>query len=107
MGERQSIAPKGGRAIVRRRPQLEMAKVLQKPMFVLPACQQVSVNTLLRDNLGLAEKDTFLFCALKPGMHQTLIQKTPEPRRGIGQISLFSTLPKLSRSLELGSRKGT
>ena len=32
-----------------------MAQVLQKPVFVLPGCQRMSVNTLLCDILGLAE----------------------------------------------------
>ena len=35
-------------------PHLEMAQVLQKPVFALPGCQQMSVNTLLCDTLGLA-----------------------------------------------------
>ena len=33
----------------------EMAQMLQKPVFVLPGCQRMSVNTLLCDTLGLAE----------------------------------------------------
>ena len=37
------------------KPQLEMAKMLQKPVFALQGCQLVSVNTLLCDTLGLAE----------------------------------------------------
>ena len=36
-------------------PQLEMARVLQKPVFALPGCQRMSVNTLLCDTLGLAD----------------------------------------------------
>ena len=36
-------------------PHLEMAQMLQKPVFVLPGCQPMSVNTLLCDTLGLAE----------------------------------------------------
>ena len=35
--------------------QLDMAKMLQKPMFALPGCQRISVNTLLCDTLGLAD----------------------------------------------------
>ena len=46
VGERQGIAQKGVRAIEGERPQLEMAKVLQKPVFVLQGCQQINVNTL-------------------------------------------------------------
>ena len=36
-------------------PHLEMAQMLQKPVFALPGCQQISVNTLLCDTLGLAD----------------------------------------------------
>ena len=36
-------------------PQLEMANVLQNPVFALPGCQRISVNTLLCDTLGLAD----------------------------------------------------
>ena len=35
--------------------QPEIARVLQKPLFALPGCQQISVNTLVCDTLGLAE----------------------------------------------------
>ena len=31
-----------------------MAQMLQKPVFALPGCQRMSVNTLLCDTLGLA-----------------------------------------------------
>ena len=34
--------------------QLDMAEMLQKPVFALPRCQPISVNTLLCDTLGLA-----------------------------------------------------
>ena len=34
---------------------LEMSQMLQKPVFALPGCQQMSVNTLLCDTLALAE----------------------------------------------------
>ena len=54
MGERQSIAQKGVCAIVARNPRLEMAQMLQKPVFVLPGFQQMSVNTLLCDTVVLA-----------------------------------------------------
>ena len=37
------------------KPQPETAKMLQKPVFALPGCQPISVNTLLCDTLGLAE----------------------------------------------------
>ena len=33
----------------------EMAQVLQKPVFALPGCQRMSVNTLLCDTLALAD----------------------------------------------------
>ena len=33
----------------------EMAQMLQKPVRALAGCQQMSVNTLLCDTLGLAE----------------------------------------------------
>ena len=55
LGERQSIAQKGVRAIDARNSWLEMAQMLQKPLFALPGCQRTSVNTLLCDTLGLAE----------------------------------------------------
>ena len=35
---------------------LDMAKMLQKPVFALLGCQRMSVNTLLCDTLTLAEK---------------------------------------------------
>ena len=40
MGKRQCITQKGLRAIDARNSQLEMAQVLQKPVFVLPGCQR-------------------------------------------------------------------
>ena len=33
----------------------EMAQMLQNPVFALPGCQRMSVNTLLCDALALAE----------------------------------------------------
>ena len=33
----------------------KIAQMLQKPVFALPGCQRMSVNTLLCDTLGLAE----------------------------------------------------
>ena len=33
----------------------KMAQMLQKPVFALPGCQRMSVNTLLCDTLGLAD----------------------------------------------------
>ena len=33
----------------------KMAQTLQKPVFALPNCQRMSVNTLLCDTLGLAD----------------------------------------------------
>ena len=59
MGERQSIAQKGVRAIDARNWQLDMAQMLQKPVFALPGCQRMSVNTLLCDSLGLADKKRY------------------------------------------------
>ena len=41
------------------KPQLEMANMLQKPVFALPGCQPIDVNTLLCDALGLAEHNSF------------------------------------------------
>ena len=38
---------KGVRAIDARNSQLDMAQVLQKPVFALPGCQRMSVNALL------------------------------------------------------------
>ena len=49
------FSEKGVHAVEARNSQLEMAQVLQKPVFALPGCQQMSVNTLLRDISGLAE----------------------------------------------------
>ena len=62
MGERQSIEPRGVRAIDARKLQLEMAQVLQKPVFVLPGSQQMSVNTLSSDALGLGAKKSPQIC---------------------------------------------
>ena len=42
----------------------EMAQMLQKPVFALPGCQRMSVNTLLCDTLALADL-LRLFCALR------------------------------------------
>ena len=44
-------------------PHLEMAQMLQKPVFALPGCQQMSVNTLLCDTLALAEFGHPVQCA--------------------------------------------
>ena len=55
VGERQSIAQKGVRAIDARNSQLDMAQMLQNRMVVLPGCQRMSVNTFLCDTLGLAD----------------------------------------------------
>ena len=52
LGERQSIPQKGVRAIDARNSQPDMAQV---PVFALPGCQRMSVNTLLCDTLRLAE----------------------------------------------------
>ena len=57
MGERQSIAQKGVRAIDARNSQLEMAQTLQKPVFALPGCHRTSASTLLCDTLGLADRN--------------------------------------------------
>ena len=35
--------------------------MLQKPVFALPGCQRMSVNTLLCDTLGLADNYPFCF----------------------------------------------
>ena len=48
---------KGGFQDTPEKPQLEMAKVLQKPVFALPGYQPISVNTLLCDTLGLADQN--------------------------------------------------
>ena len=56
LGERQSIAQKGVRAIDT--PEIrssKMAQMPQKPVFAPPGCQRMSVNTLLCGTLGLAE----------------------------------------------------
>ena len=55
MGERRSIAQKGVRAISEKKMQLEMARMLQNPVFALPDCQPINANILLCDTLGLAE----------------------------------------------------
>ena len=47
----QGVALKGLRAI----EQLEVAEVLQKPVFALAGRQQISVNTVLCRTLGLAD----------------------------------------------------
>ena len=51
VGERQSIAQKGVRAIAARNSQPEYGSMLQKPVFALLGCQRMSVNTLLCDTL--------------------------------------------------------
>ena len=56
LGERQSIAQKCFRATDARNLQLKMAQMLRKTVFALPGCQQMSVNTLLCDTLGLADQ---------------------------------------------------
>ena len=45
-GERQGIAQKDVRAIAQK-PQPEMVKMLQEPVFALPDCQPIGVNPLL------------------------------------------------------------
>ena len=55
MRERQSIAQKGVHTIDARIRSSKMAQMMQKPVFALPGCQRMSVNTLLCDTLGLAE----------------------------------------------------
>ena len=58
MGERQCIAQKGVRAIDARNSWLEKNGLhAAKPVFALPGCQRTSVNTLLCDTLGLADKN--------------------------------------------------
>ena len=42
----------------------EMAQMLQKPVFTLPGCQRMSVNTLLCDTLGRADSAIPPYCAL-------------------------------------------
>ena len=49
------IAQKGVRAIEAERTQPDMAELLPKPVFALLGCQQISLNTLLCDALGLWE----------------------------------------------------
>ena len=56
MGERLGIAQKGVRAVETRKPRLEMAQSATKLVFALPGYQQISVNTLVCDSLGLSEK---------------------------------------------------
>ena len=36
--------------------------MLQKPVFALPGCQPISVNTLLCDTLGLADGKSATIC---------------------------------------------
>ena len=55
LGERQSIAQKGVRAIDARNSWLENGSDASEPVFVLPGCQRTNVNTLLCDTLGLAD----------------------------------------------------
>ena len=42
----------------------KMAQMLQKPVFALPGCRQTSVNTLLCDTLGLAERRHMFWISL-------------------------------------------
>ena len=52
----------------------KMAHMLQKPVFALPGCQRMSVNTLLCDTLGLAEKGLLKLEAI-------FSYKSPKPDR--------------------------
>ena len=56
MGERQGIAQKSVRTIDPEKSGLEIAKMLQKPVFALLGCWPISVNTLLCDTFGLADR---------------------------------------------------
>ena len=58
VGRAPKYRTKGARAIDAEKPLPEMAtlKVLQTPMFALPGCQRISVNSLLCDTLRLAEQ---------------------------------------------------
>ena len=58
MGGSAKVSPKKVFALlIPEKPQLEMVKMLQKRVFVLPDNQPISVNTLLCDALGLADRD--------------------------------------------------
>ena len=56
-------------------PHPETAQMLQKPVFALPGCQPMSVNTLLCDTLGLDE----------PSQTQTQTQRCGALRCGLAQ----------------------
>ena len=66
-------------------PHLEMAQMLQKPVFVLPGCQPMSVNTLLCDTLGLAE------------FNMSLQSRSCDPE-SFGKGSGASALPRIVRT---------
>ena len=55
VGEQKGIPQKGVRVVAAETLQLEMAKARLKPMFALLGCQQINVNTLWCDTLGLAD----------------------------------------------------
>ena len=53
-----------------RRLWYEMAQMLQKPVFALPGCQRMSVNSLFCDTLGLAEtRYLHVFLYMCRGLH--------------------------------------
>ena len=67
--ESAKVSHKRAFALLRgEKPQLEMAKVRQKPVFALPGCQQISMNPLLCDTLGLAESLSRYFRKMKPSV---------------------------------------
>ena len=79
------IAQKSVRAIDARNSQLEVAQMLQKPVFALPGCQRMRVNTLLCDTLGLAEMERQPFqdepSKLKIGTARTFPCTNPAEQR--------------------------
>ena len=55
--------------------------MLQKPVFALPGCQRMSVNTLLCDTLALA--DALFFKRRKVSRYIALIREKQKPTQGI------------------------
>ena len=72
VGERQGIAHKGVRAIVNEagKPKLEMAKVLQNPVFALGLSTDQCEQTFLCDTLWLADMFKAFFQHARVSTHR-------------------------------------
>ena len=80
-----------------------MAQMLQKPVFTLPGCQRMSVNTLLCDTLGLADNlwPFGPFCHCVGNFYLSNLKKI-QIGIGIGKLSVIN-----SEELQIGNLLGT